>query len=87
MGECAANDIAVTMYDVGGGDFYPTEQWTVHVFKWLRPCASERWPGLGAQVVAGRPWHVGIGEMRHPFHLAGVMAQGRSTLVYRLVRF
>ena len=36
LGECAANDVAVTMYDVGGGDFYPTEQWTVHFFKWLR---------------------------------------------------
>ena len=36
LGECAANDVAVTMYDVGGGEFYPTEQWTVHFFKWLR---------------------------------------------------
>ena len=36
LGVCAANDVAVTMYDVGGGDFYPTEQWTVHFFKWMR---------------------------------------------------
>ena len=26
----------VTMYDAGGGMQYPTEQWTVHFFKWLR---------------------------------------------------
>ena len=80
LGEGAANDVAVTMYDVGGGDFYPlsSEQFTSSSGC---ACASERWPGPGARVVACRPWHVGCGEMRHPFHLAGVMAHGRSFLV------
>ena len=34
--ECAAADVEVTMYDAGEGVLYPTEQWTVHFFKWLR---------------------------------------------------
>ena len=34
--ECAAADVEVTMYDAGEGLLYPTEQWTVHFFKWLR---------------------------------------------------
>ena len=36
--ECAAADVEVTMYDAGEGGLYPTEQWTVHFFKWLRAC-------------------------------------------------
>ena len=36
--ECAAADVEVTMYDAGEGVLYPTEQWTVHFFKWLRAC-------------------------------------------------
>ena len=34
--ECAAADVEVSMYDAGEGVLYPTEQWTVHFFKWLR---------------------------------------------------
>ena len=34
--QCAADDVLVTMYDAGDGVLYPTEQWTVHFFKWLR---------------------------------------------------
>ena len=34
--ESAARGIEVTMYDVGDGEFYPTEQWTVHFFTWMR---------------------------------------------------
>ena len=34
--ECATAGVEVTMYDAGEGVLYPTEQWTVHFFKWLR---------------------------------------------------
>jgi len=30
------------VYDAGEGGLYPTEQWTVHFFKWLRARACER---------------------------------------------
>ena len=52
----------VTMYDAGGGMQYPTEQWTVHFFKWLRAQhvrGGRRRPRVGVATVRG------LGGTRH----------------------
>ena len=52
----------VTMYDAGGGMQYPTEQWTVHFFKWLR---AQHVRGGRRRLCNGAATVRGLGGTRH----------------------
>ena len=52
----------VTMYDAGGGMQYPTEQWTVHFFKWLR---AQHVRGGRCRPCVGAATVRGLGGTRH----------------------
>lgn len=52
----------VTMYDAGGGMQYPTEQWTVHFFKWLR---AQHVRGGRCRPCVGAATVHGLGGTRH----------------------
>ena len=52
----------VAMYDAGGGMQYPTEQWTVHFFKWLH---AQHVRGGRRRLCAGAATVRGLGGTRH----------------------
>ena len=72
-----AADVEVTVYDAGEGGLYPTEQWTVHFFKWLRACergGPDRRTGRSPQALGCGLLGVGI---RFSFGwLPGICLQG-----------
>ena len=62
VAEQAAVSGVVTMYDAGGGMQYPTEQWTVHFFKWLR---AQHVRGGRRRLCNGAATVRGLGGTRH----------------------